>query len=170
MSKLIDSNQMIVHLINGGVCTTTNRSINCEVFQGSNGCFYNRKTDGSETIYTDSFFNLKKKEVEYESLALSKEELDTHINKFNGDKQPSLCIEYAFTADLKVENERQTITQIVFLEELEEDNCLWDTLELKLEEYVQNKYCSCSFNESTSHCDCNLGESNIVDIVSRKIT
>jgi len=77
--------------------------------------------------------------------------------------------EYEFTADLEIESERQTLTQNISLEELEDDSSIFDILTLKLEEYIQNTYCSCSFNENQNHCDCDLGDYDIVDIVNRKL-
>ena len=41
-----------------------------------------------------------------------------------------------------------------------------------MENYMQDNYCSCSFNESQNHCDCGCGdwtgEYDIIEIESEK--
>lgn len=44
----------------------------------------------------------------------------------------------------------------VTLDELEDDNDIGGILYEKIEKYVANKYCSCSFNESVNHCECEI--------------
>ena len=81
----------------------------------------------------------------------------------------NILYEYTFSADLEVENEIQVLSFNVSLKELEEDYNITDILTLKLENYIQNKYCHCSFSETQNHCDCELGDYHVVEIFDRKL-
>lgn len=78
-------------------------------------------------------------------------------------------INYSCRISMDVEKEMQFITFTILLEDIEDDSSIYSILELKLESYMQDNYCGCSFSESQNHCDCDLGDFSIFDIVSREI-
>ena len=55
---------------------------------------------------------------------------------------------------------------------LEDDNSIASYIYDYMENYMQDNYCSCSFNESQNHCDCDCGdwtgEYDIIEIESEK--
>ena len=78
-------------------------------------------------------------------------------------------IDYTFKASIEAEGDIvQILTFAVTLKELE-DTEIYAILEQKLENYMQENYCRCSFSESQNHCDCGCGgDFNIIEITDRQ--
>ena len=91
------------------------------------------------------------------------------IDNKSSIKTSDILYKYTFSADLEVENEIQILSFNVSLEELEEGGNIIDILTLKLENYIQNKYCHCFFSEIQNHCDCELGDFCVIEIFDRKL-
>ena len=91
------------------------------------------------------------------------------IDNKSSIKTSDILYKYTFSADLEIENEIQILSFNVSLKELEEGGNIIDILTLKLENYIQNKYCYCFFSEIQNHCDCELGDFCVIEIFDRKL-